>query len=115
MREAQRLLGHSVVTPRVRSGNSLWMRGSHPQYADSSKRPPTDGVAKLLAKAYMGKDNMEAGMEVDLRSKGEKLADTIDFSRKGWITEIPGASGIICSAEDQRKDFIVSDRFRSMI
>jgi hypothetical protein len=113
MRKAQYDLGHSInaTAPTERSGNSLEIRERPNHFGESIYPPPTDGVARLIAKASMEKDDKGAQVVVDLRSKGEKLADTINFTRRAWFTETPGVSGIICSAEDQRRDFIVSEDF----
>jgi hypothetical protein len=39
-------------------------------------------------------------------TKGEKLAQNINFRRPAWITTVPGASGPILPADEQRQDFI---------
>jgi hypothetical protein len=44
-------------------------------------------------------------MRQDL-SRGERLAQNINFRRDTWITTAPGVSGDILPAEEQREDFI---------
>lgn len=42
----------------------------------------------------------------DELSKGEEMAQRINFERDAWVTTAPGVSGDILPAEEQREDFI---------
>lgn len=76
--------------------------------------PELDGVTKLLEKSTM-QAVVTNLVETDFRSKGEKLADTINFYRRAWITDTPGVSGILIPAEEQRLEFIVCELRSTLI